>query len=278
MRSFALRSLTRSRMSMETPSMVRTRPSSLSCEGPMQSGRFGEAAAGAATQDEARSNQVLTGEKTSDEGQAEVRQEHHRAQKEVRRIHLRGTSRDEGSRPRDEGGRAQGGRGKRSAREDRRDAGTGSRSGQAAARDHQGQRAGPLAENLVWDARVCPGRQDRLLLPEREEVQHEVRDVRLQRQGEPRRRSYVASRLRADEVDRRRRGKNRRAREESGELRTTRLTALAEVSDDHRLNVTSLKVLLFERVHRVIPLPMSSTTPTEFIVSALDRTRSLSCS
>jgi hypothetical protein len=29
------------------------------------------------------------------------------------------------------------------------------------------------------------------------------------------------------------------------------LSALAEVSDDHRLNVTSLKVLLFERVQRV---------------------------
>ena len=32
-------------------------------------------------------------------------------------------------------------------------------------------RAGPLAENLVRDARVCQGRQDRLLLPERGEVQ-----------------------------------------------------------------------------------------------------------
>jgi len=38
--------------------------------------------------------------------------------------------------------------------------------------------------------------------------------------GEPRRRSPVAGRLRAEGVDRRRRGKDRRAREESGELRT----------------------------------------------------------
>ena len=37
--------------------------------------------------------------------------------------------------------------------------------------------------------------------------------------GEPRRRHHVAGRLRADGVDRRRRGKDRRAREESGELR-----------------------------------------------------------
>ena len=47
----------------------------------------------------------------------------------------------------------------------------------------------------------------------------EVRDVRLQRRGEPRRRRHVADLLRAEGVDRRRRGKDRRAREESGELR-----------------------------------------------------------
>ena len=35
----------------------------------------------------------------------------------------------------------------------------------------QGQRAGPLAEDLVRDARVRQGRQGRLLLPERGEVQ-----------------------------------------------------------------------------------------------------------
>ena len=43
--------------------------------------------------------------------------------------------------------------------------------------------------------------------------------LRLQRQGEPRRRHRVAGRLRAEGVDCRRRGKDRRAREESGELR-----------------------------------------------------------
>jgi hypothetical protein len=81
-------------------------------------------------------------------------------------------------------------------------------------------RASPLAENLVRDARVCQGRQGRLLLSKRAEVQHEVRDVRLQRCGEPRRRRSVANRLRAEGVDRRRRGKDYRAREESGELRS----------------------------------------------------------
>jgi hypothetical protein len=58
----------------------------------------------------------------------------------------------------------------------------------------------------------------------RAEVQNEVRDVRLQRQGEPRRRRHVADLLRAEGVDRRRRGKDRRARGESGELRTEQAT------------------------------------------------------
>src|SRR5208337_2359439 len=70
------------------------------------------------------------------------------------------------------------------------------------------------------DARVCQGRQGRLLLPKRAEVQNEVRDVRLHAQREPRRRRHVADRLRAEGADRRRRGKDRRAGEESGELRT----------------------------------------------------------
>ncbi len=68
------------------------------------------------------------------------------------------------------GPRGQGGRGERRAREDRRDAGTGSRHGQAAPCDHQSQRAGPLAQDLVGDARVCGGRQGRLLLPKCAEV------------------------------------------------------------------------------------------------------------
>ena len=74
-------------------------------------------------------------------------------------------------------------------------------------------------ENLVRDARVRQGRQCRLLLPKRAQVQGEIRDVRLQRQSEPRRRNRVAGRLCAEGVDRHRRGKDRRAREESGELR-----------------------------------------------------------
>ena len=73
-----------------------------------------------------------------------------------------------------------------------------------------------------------------LLLPKRAEVQDEVRDVRLQRPGAPRRRHPVADRLRSDEVDRRRRGKDRRAREESGELRTELDTG--RLSTDLRLN------------------------------------------
>src|SRR5262249_4544918 len=105
-------------------------------------------------------------EPTCKEGTAEVSQEHHRDRQEVQGIHGRGTSRDEGAPPRAEGGaHGQGGRGKRRAREDRRDAGTGSRHGQAVPCNHQSQRASPLAETLVRDARVCQRRQGRLLLP-----------------------------------------------------------------------------------------------------------------
>src|SRR6266852_2195210 len=35
----------------------------------------------------------------------------------------------------------------------------------------------------IWDARVCQGRQGRLLLPKRGEVQDEVRDVGLDRKS-----------------------------------------------------------------------------------------------
>src|SRR5256885_10442624 len=160
------------------------------------------------------------------EGHAKVRQEHSCDQQEVQRVHGRGTSRDEGVHPRAEGlrgpgpARGQGGRGKRRAREDRRDAGAGSRHGQAAPFDHQSQRASPLAENLVRDARVCQGRRGRVLLPTRAEVQDAVRDARVQRRGEPRRRRHVAGRLRSEGVDGHRRGKDQRAREESDELKT----------------------------------------------------------
>jgi hypothetical protein len=58
------------------------------------------------------------------------------------------------------------------------------------------------------------------------QVQVEVRDARLQRQGEPRRRHHVADRFRADEVDRRRREEDRRAREEGNELRARHLARL----------------------------------------------------
>src|SRR5207247_7103277 len=74
--------------------------------------------------------------------------------------------------------------------------------------------------NSGTGARVCQGRQGRLLLPGSGEVQDEIRDVRLQRQVEPRRGQYVASRLRIEGVDSGRRSKDRRACEKSGELRT----------------------------------------------------------
>src|SRR5918996_2786740 len=159
-------------------------------------------------------------EARGEEAAADARHEHPREQ-EVQGFHGRGTSRHEGARPRAEGGSG----GERAAREDRRDAGTGSHHGQAAPCDHQGQRASPLAEDLVRDARVCQGGQRRLLLHRRVQVQLEVRDVRLQRQREPRRRRHVADLVRAEEVDRRRRGKDQQAREEGGELRTELTTS-----------------------------------------------------
>ena len=50
-----------------------------------------------------------------------------------------------------------------------------------------------LTETLVRNARLCQGREDRVLLPKRAEVQHAVRDTRLQRYGEHRRRRHVAT-------------------------------------------------------------------------------------
>jgi transcriptional regulator of acetoin/glycerol metabolism len=50
----------------------------------------------------------------------------------------------------------------------------------------------------------------------------EVRDVRLQRHGEPRSGRHVADLLRAEGADRRRREEDRCAREEGGELTTSR--------------------------------------------------------
>jgi MFS family permease len=68
--------------------------------------------------------------------------------------------------------------GTRRAREDRRDARAGSRHGRAAPCHCQSQRASPLVKDLVRDARVRQGRQGRLLVPKRAQVQDRVRDVR----------------------------------------------------------------------------------------------------
>ena len=73
-------------------------------------------------------------------------------------------SRAKGTKP---AARGQGGWGKYRGCDARRHAGAGSRHRRAAPCDHQSQRARPHAEALVRDARVCQGRQGRLLLPER---------------------------------------------------------------------------------------------------------------
>ena len=75
-------------------------------------------------------------------------------------------------------------------------------------------------KTLVRDARVCQGRQGRLLLPKRAEVQDEVRDVRLQRRRRTSTKGtmwptgFALKELTATEEAR-----ISRAREESGELR-----------------------------------------------------------
>ena len=74
----------------------------------------------------------------------------------------------------------------------------------------------PRAEDLVRNARIRQGRQDPLLLPERGEVQLEVRNVRLHRRGEPRQGRHVADLVRAQEADGRRGEEDQRAREASG--------------------------------------------------------------
>jgi hypothetical protein len=55
---------------------------------------------------------------------------------------------------------------------------------------------------ITATAPALEGRQDRLLLPERAEIQIEVRDTRLHARSEPRRRRYVADRLRSEAVGR----------------------------------------------------------------------------
>src|SRR5690606_2085703 len=76
------------------------------------------------------------------------------------------------------------------------------------------------------------------LLPERRQVQGEVRDVRLQRGRESRRRRHVANGFRADEVDRRRGEADQRTREEGGELSTSSSLVPARVGVPHGSELT----------------------------------------
>jgi hypothetical protein len=104
-----------------------------------------------------------------------------------------------------------------SARDVVQDAGAGSRHSRTAPRNHQGNGAEPLAEDLIRHARVCQGRKGRLLLPERGEVQVEVRDVRFNDtanldEGEMWPTSFALKKLN------RRGEEDRRTRQKSGEL------------------------------------------------------------
>src|SRR5260370_31913778 len=98
-----------------------------------------------------------------------------------------------------------------------------------------------------------------MLFPRCGEVQDEVRDVRLQRQSEPRRRQHVAERLRDEGVDCRRGGKDRRAREESRKLRTepaTRptLSSIARLDSSTRCSNNDLS-LEPQKMRRTVLVP-----------------------
>ena len=103
--------------------------------------------------------------------------------------------------------RADGGRRKRRAGEDRRDAGAGPRHGDADPCSRHGQRTGPRRRERGTGCPPIQGRQGRLLLPERAQVQRALRHARLQRRGEPGRRRHVADCLRAGGADPRRGGR-----------------------------------------------------------------------
>jgi hypothetical protein len=83
-------------------------------------------------------------------------------------------------------------------------------------KDTQARPRPDRSETLLIEARAIVRGLAVPFLPKREQAQVEVRDARLQRHGEPRRRRHVADLLRAEEVDRRRREKDRRARKEIG--------------------------------------------------------------
>jgi uncharacterized protein YdhG (YjbR/CyaY superfamily) len=84
----------------------------------------------------------------------------------------------------------------------------------------------PILSPRTWYGMPAYAKDGKVVcfFPKRAEVQDEVRDARLQRQGEPRRRHHVADRRRSEGTDRRRR-QDRRAREESSELRTELATS-----------------------------------------------------
>src|SRR4029079_15951636 len=154
----------------------------------------------------------------------------------------RGESRDEGARPRAEGCR---GRGKRCTGRAGRDVAQGSRARQTVSRDRHRERPRTQAEDVVRDAGVCEGRQGRLLLPQRREVQGALRDVRFQRQREAGRGLDVADRIRAHGADRSRRSKDPQAREEGGELTMSETT----VTPPHELEIRVERVFDAPRAH-----------------------------
>ena len=119
-----------------------------------------------------------------------------------------------------EGGSTQGGRGEGPARRSRR---CRSRIASMAERIHAIVKANaPALSPKTWYGMPAYADKDGkvVIYFQARQVRLEVRDVRLHRHGEPRRRRHVADLLRAEEADRRRREEDCRAREESGELRT----------------------------------------------------------
>ena len=82
--------------------------------------------------------------------------------------------------------------------------------------------AAPALSPKTWYGMPAYAKDDKVVcyFQSADKFKSRYADVRLQRHGEPRPRRDVVDLLRAEGVDRRRRGKDRQAREESGELRT----------------------------------------------------------
>ena len=146
-----------------------------------------------------------------------------KATSERLRLHGRGTGRDEGARPGAEGGSAP----RRAKKADAEGAVLAKIAEMPEPDRAMAERlhaiitaSAPVLSPKLWYGMPAYAKDGKIVcfFQGADKFKSQVRDVRLQRRREPRRRRHVADLLRADEADGRRRSKDRRAREEGGEL------------------------------------------------------------